>query len=344
MKFIYEKEKPTEKWISKEKVKIAGTESKEKGMSNGSETKGKNKQEKRELNEQERREENGDGDIIMIKGREANSEEESKEEGKRDGSVIVKVPLEGGKIEEMSFDTSEEAWVWLGDLSTKFRWKWEMKKLNQTVINLENRKYKLPNEKLQQVLIETVKFIASNTAKFRKRLKQLSAEEIGKIIDKDREKVRQSKKKLKGNTDKMLEAKKSNTISKTILMGKEKSSGAKNSGGVPPPSSSTGVPPPSSSTGVQSVPPFKGVFDGVPGSQAKIATQKKNITSSQNQKNATSFSNSDKHKFSTFSFGSHSGNGQRIADSPFPSWFQDANLDGSPKLSPDDPQGSFSIV
>ena len=118
-------------------------------------------------------------------------------------------------------------------------------------------------------------------AKFRKRLRQLSAEETKKIINKDREKVRQSKKKLKGNTDKMLEAKKLNTISKTILMGKEKSGGVKNfrgvsppssSTGVPPPSSSIGVPPPSSSTGVQNVPPSKGVLDGVPGSQAKIVT------------------------------------------------------------------------
>ena len=87
-------------------------------------------------------------------------------------------------------------------------------------------------------------------AKFKKRLRQLSAEETGKIIDKDKEKVRQSKKKLKGNTDKMLEAKKLNTISKTILVGKEKSGGVRNSRGVPLPSSSIGVPPPSSSTGV----------------------------------------------------------------------------------------------
>ena len=41
-KFIYEKEMPTEKWISKEKDKIAGMESKEEGMSNGSKTEGKN--------------------------------------------------------------------------------------------------------------------------------------------------------------------------------------------------------------------------------------------------------------------------------------------------------------
>ena len=45
----------------------------------------------------------------MIRGRKADSEEESKKEGKRDRSVIVKVSLEGGKIEEMSFGTSEEA-------------------------------------------------------------------------------------------------------------------------------------------------------------------------------------------------------------------------------------------
>ena len=55
----------------------------------------------------------------MIRGREANSEEENKEKGKSDGSVIVKIPLEGGMIEEMSFGISEEASVWLGDLSTK---------------------------------------------------------------------------------------------------------------------------------------------------------------------------------------------------------------------------------
>ena len=45
----------------------------------------------------------------MIRGRKADSEEESEEEGKRDGSVTVKVPLEGGRIEEMSFGISEEA-------------------------------------------------------------------------------------------------------------------------------------------------------------------------------------------------------------------------------------------
>ena len=71
-----------------------------------------------------------------------------------------------------------------------------MKELKKTVTNLKNRKYKLLNEKLQQVLIEMVKFIASNTAKFKKRPRQLLAEETGKIINKDREKVRQSKKKL----------------------------------------------------------------------------------------------------------------------------------------------------
>ena len=100
---------PTEEQVPKEKDKIAGTESKEEGMSNGFEIEGKNEQEKREVSEQKRREEDGDRDIIMIRGREADSEEESKEEGKRDGSVTVKVPLEGGKIEKMSFGTSEEA-------------------------------------------------------------------------------------------------------------------------------------------------------------------------------------------------------------------------------------------
>ena len=212
---------PTEEQILKKKDEIAGTESKEEGMSNGSKTKGKNKQKKKEVSKQERREEDENEDIIMIGGRETDSEEESKEEGKRDGSVIVKVPLEGGKIEKMSFGTSEKAWAWLRDLSTKFRWKWKLKEFKKTVTNLENGKYKLPNEKLQQVLIKTVKFIVSNMVKFRKRPKQLSTEETGKIINKDRKKVRQSKKKLKSNTDKMLEAKKSNAISKTILTGKK---------------------------------------------------------------------------------------------------------------------------
>ena len=124
-------------------------------------------------------------------------------------------------------------------------------------------------------------FITSNTFKFKKRLQQLSAEETGEIIDKDKEKVKQSKKKLKGNTDKMLKAKKSNAISKTIPVGKEKSGRVSNSRGVPSPSSSTSVPPPSPSsgvpslapsTGVQSVPPSKGVLKGVPGLQAKKVT------------------------------------------------------------------------
>ena len=98
--------------------------------------------------------------------------------------------------------------------------------------------------------------------------------------------MRQSKKKLEGNTDKMLEAKKSNTISKTIPIVKEKSSRVRISKGVPSPSSSIGVPSPSPSTGVsslasftgvQSVPPSKGVFDRVSELQAKKVTQKKNI-------------------------------------------------------------------
>ena len=109
MKFIYKKEMPTEEWVLKEKDKIVGTESEEEGMSNDSEMQGKNEQEKREVNEQERREEDGDGDIIMIGGRKADSEEESEEEGKSDGSITVKIPLEGGMIEEKSFGTSEEA-------------------------------------------------------------------------------------------------------------------------------------------------------------------------------------------------------------------------------------------
>ena len=129
-----------------------------------------------------------------------------------------------------------------------------MKELKKMVTNLKNRKYKLLNKNLQQVLIEIVKFIVSNMTKFKKRLKQLSTEETGKIINKDRKKVRQSKKKLKGNTDKMLETKKLNAISKTILAKKEKSDGVSNFRGVPSPSSSTGV---------QSVSPSKGVLNGV---------------------------------------------------------------------------------
>ena len=74
-------------------------------------------------------------------------------------------------------------------------------------------------------------------SKFRKRPQQLLAEEIGEIINKDKKKVRQSKKKLKGNTDKMLEVKKSNVISKTIPTEKEKSGGVRNYKGVPSPSS-----------------------------------------------------------------------------------------------------------
>ena len=148
MKFIYEKEMPTEERVLKEKDEIAGTESEEEGMSNGSEMEGKNEQGKREVNEQEKREEDGDRDIIMIRGREADSEKESEEEGKKDGSVTVKVPLEGGKIEEMSFGMSKEAWAWLGDLPTKFGWKQESKELKKMVTNLENGKYKLLNEKL----------------------------------------------------------------------------------------------------------------------------------------------------------------------------------------------------
>ena len=111
-------------------------------------------------------------------------------------------------IEKMSFSTSEEAWMWLRDLSTKFGWKQGTNEFKKMVTNLENREYELPNEKLQQVLIEMVKFITSNMIKFKKRLRQLSAEETEKIIKKDKEKVKQSKKKLKGNTNKMLKVKK----------------------------------------------------------------------------------------------------------------------------------------
>ena len=156
-----------------------------------------------------------------------------------------------------------------------------MEELKKTVTNLENREYELLNEKLWQVLIETVKFIISNMTKFKKRPKQLSAEETEKIINKDRKKVRQSKKKLKGNINKMLKVKKLNAISKTILAGKEKSGGTRNfrdilspssSTNVSFPSSSTGIPSLTSSTNVQSVLPSKSVLDGVPGSQAKKAT------------------------------------------------------------------------
>ena len=80
MKFIYEKEMSTEKQVLKEKDKIAGIESEEERMSNGFEMQGKNEQKKRKVNEQERREEDDDGNIIMIEGREIDSEEENKEE------------------------------------------------------------------------------------------------------------------------------------------------------------------------------------------------------------------------------------------------------------------------
>ena len=73
MKFIYEKEMPTEEQVPKKKDEIAGMESKEEGMSNGSEMEGKNKQKKRKVNEQEKREEDGDRNIIMIGGRGADS-------------------------------------------------------------------------------------------------------------------------------------------------------------------------------------------------------------------------------------------------------------------------------
>ena len=100
-------------------------ESEKEGMSNNSEMHSKN--------EQKRRNEDGDRDIIMIRGREVDSEEKNKEEGKSDGLVTVKIPLEGEMIEEMSFGMSEEAWVWLGDLPTKFRWKQGMKELKKMV-------------------------------------------------------------------------------------------------------------------------------------------------------------------------------------------------------------------
>ena len=51
MKFIYKKEMTTEKQVPKEKDEIAGTESEEEGMNNGSETQGKNEQKKRKVNE-----------------------------------------------------------------------------------------------------------------------------------------------------------------------------------------------------------------------------------------------------------------------------------------------------
>ena len=57
----------------------------------------------------------------MIRGGEANNEEESEEKGKSDGLVTVKIPLEGREIEEKSFNMSEKAWVWLGDFPTQFR-------------------------------------------------------------------------------------------------------------------------------------------------------------------------------------------------------------------------------
>ena len=109
MKFIDEKETSTKEQCLKEKDKIAEMESEKKEMSKGSKTQGKNEQKKREVNEQERREEDGDGDIIIIKRRKTDSKEENKEEEKSDGSVIMKIPLKGGKIEEISFGMSEKA-------------------------------------------------------------------------------------------------------------------------------------------------------------------------------------------------------------------------------------------
>ena len=79
-------------------------------MNNDSKMQGKNEQKKREVNKQKRRKEDGDRDIIMIRGREVDSEEENmRKKGKSDGLVIVKIPLEEGMIEEMSFGMSEEA-------------------------------------------------------------------------------------------------------------------------------------------------------------------------------------------------------------------------------------------
>ena len=58
IKFIYKKEMSTEEQILKEKDEIVGTESKEEGMSNDSETESKNKQEKKKVNKQKRKKEN----------------------------------------------------------------------------------------------------------------------------------------------------------------------------------------------------------------------------------------------------------------------------------------------
>ena len=57
------------------------------------------------MNEQEKREKDGNENIIMIRRREANSEEK----GKSDELVTVKILLEGGMIEKISFGMSEEA-------------------------------------------------------------------------------------------------------------------------------------------------------------------------------------------------------------------------------------------
>ena len=56
----------------------------------------------------------------MIEEGETDSEKESEEKRKNDGSITVKISLEGGKIKEIRFGMSEEAWAWLRNLPTKF--------------------------------------------------------------------------------------------------------------------------------------------------------------------------------------------------------------------------------
>ena len=110
-RFIYkQKETTTDERVPKEKDEIVETEREEERVSNGSETQGENERERREENERERREEDGDEDVIMIGGGEDDSEEESEEEGKSDGSIAVKIPLGGGKIEGI------ELWYGRGSL------------------------------------------------------------------------------------------------------------------------------------------------------------------------------------------------------------------------------------
>ena len=66
------------------------------------------------MNKKKSKEDNN-GNIIIIGGEKVNNKEKSKKKGKNDKSVIVKIPLEGEKIEKMNFSMNKEAWVWLGN-------------------------------------------------------------------------------------------------------------------------------------------------------------------------------------------------------------------------------------